>query len=84
MLFLDRFDLPNSIADIGAVTRVALQKGLLVFFPEGTFTRRAGLSGFYLGAFQVAAQVKLPVVPGIRAGRDQCCAAINGSHAGAR
>ena len=28
---------------------------LLVFFPEGTFTRRAGLSGFYLDAFRVAA-----------------------------
>jgi 1-acyl-sn-glycerol-3-phosphate acyltransferase len=39
-----------------------------VFFPEGTFTRRAGLSGFYLGAFQVAAQAELPVVPGILRG----------------
>ena len=39
-----------------------------MFFPEGTFTRRAGLSGFYLGAFKVAAQAKLPVVPGILRG----------------
>ena len=28
---------------------------LFVFFPEGTFTRRAGLLGFYMGAFKVAA-----------------------------
>ena len=27
-----------------------------MFFPEGTFTRRPGLSGFYLGAFKVAAE----------------------------
>jgi 1-acyl-sn-glycerol-3-phosphate acyltransferase len=35
--------------------------------PRGplTFTRRAGLSGFYLGAFKVAAEAKLPVLPGI-------------------
>ena len=38
-----------------------------MFFPEGTFTRRAGLSGFYFGAFRVAAQAKLPVIPAILA-----------------
>jgi 1-acyl-sn-glycerol-3-phosphate acyltransferase len=37
---------------------------VLVFFPEGTFTRRAGLSGFYLGAFKIAAEAGLPVLPG--------------------
>ena len=36
-----------------------------MFFPEGAFTRRAGLSEFYLGAFKVAAEAGLPVVPGI-------------------
>jgi 1-acyl-sn-glycerol-3-phosphate acyltransferase len=43
----------------------AHQGRTLVFFPEGTFTRRAGLSGFYLGAFKVAAEANLPVLPGI-------------------
>ncbi|HLN08069.1 MAG TPA: hypothetical protein VK281_03780 [Xanthobacteraceae bacterium] len=33
---------------------LARQGRVLVVFPEGTFTRRAGLSGFYLGAFKVA------------------------------
>jgi 1-acyl-sn-glycerol-3-phosphate acyltransferase len=64
-LFLDRYELTNSLADLDSVTAAARQDRLLVFFPEGTFTRRTGLSGFYLGAFQVAAQAKLPVVPGI-------------------
>ena len=39
-----------------------------MFFPEGTFTRRAGLSGFYLGAFRVAAEANLPVMPAILRG----------------
>jgi 1-acyl-sn-glycerol-3-phosphate acyltransferase len=65
VLFLERFELTGSLADLDSVTGVARQRRLLVFFPEGTFTRRAGLSGFYLGAFRVAAQAKLPVVPGI-------------------
>jgi 1-acyl-sn-glycerol-3-phosphate acyltransferase len=68
VLFLDRFELTNSLADLDNVTAAARQNRLLVFFPEGTFSRRAGLSGFYLGAFQVAAQAKLPVVPGILRG----------------
>jgi 1-acyl-sn-glycerol-3-phosphate acyltransferase len=67
-LFLDRHQLVDSLADLGGVTTAAHHHRLLVFFPEGTFTRRAGLSGFYLGAFQVAARAGLPVVPGILRG----------------
>jgi 1-acyl-sn-glycerol-3-phosphate acyltransferase len=36
-----------------------------VFFPEGTFTRRPGLAGFFFGAFKVAAEANLPVLPGV-------------------
>ena len=49
------FDLADSFADLESVSAAACQGRLLVFFPEGTFTRRAGLSGFYLDAFRVAA-----------------------------
>jgi 1-acyl-sn-glycerol-3-phosphate acyltransferase len=35
----------------------------LVFFPEGTFQRAAGLLPFKLGAFAVAATARAPVVP---------------------
>jgi 1-acyl-sn-glycerol-3-phosphate acyltransferase len=68
VLFLDRFDLAGSLADLQEVRAAANQARLLVFFPEGTFTRRAGLSGFYLGAFRIASQAGLPVVPGILRG----------------
>jgi 1-acyl-sn-glycerol-3-phosphate acyltransferase len=68
VLFIDRFEIADSLTDLESVSAAAQQRRLLVFFPEGTFTRRAGLSGFYLGAFKVAAQAKLPVVPGILRG----------------
>ncbi len=63
-LFIDRYDLAGGLLDTAAVTNVARQGPVLVFFPEGTFTRRAGLSGFYLGAFKVAAEANLPILPG--------------------
>ena len=68
VLFLERFEVADSIADLESVAAVAKQNRHLVFFPEGTFTRRAGLSGFYLGAFKIAAQASLPVFPGILQG----------------
>jgi 1-acyl-sn-glycerol-3-phosphate acyltransferase len=68
VLFLDRYEVADSLADLDNVAAAGRQKRLLVFFPEGTFTRRAGLSGFYLGAFKVAAQARLAVVPGILRG----------------
>ena len=62
--FVERYDVSSSLADAEALIALARQGRVLVFFPEGTFTRRAGLSGFYLGAFKVAAEADLPVLPG--------------------
>ncbi len=64
-LFVERYDLTGRLADTEAVTAGARQGRNLVFFPEGTFTRRPGLSAFYLGAFKVAADAGLPIFPGI-------------------
>jgi 1-acyl-sn-glycerol-3-phosphate acyltransferase len=66
--FVERYDVSASLADAEAVIAAARQGRNVVFFPEGTFTRRPGLSGFYLGAFKVAAQANLPVLPGIICG----------------
>jgi 1-acyl-sn-glycerol-3-phosphate acyltransferase len=63
--FVERYDVSASLADAGTLAALARAGRLLVFFPEGTFTRRAGLSGFYLGAFKVAADTGLPILPGI-------------------
>jgi 1-acyl-sn-glycerol-3-phosphate acyltransferase len=62
--FVERYDVSSSLTDAEALIALARQGRVLVFFPEGTFTRRAGLSGFYLGAFKVAAEARLPVLPG--------------------
>jgi 1-acyl-sn-glycerol-3-phosphate acyltransferase len=63
--FVERYDISGSIADAEALIALARAGRTLVFFPEGTFTRRAGLSGFYLGAFKVAAEANLPILPGV-------------------
>jgi 1-acyl-sn-glycerol-3-phosphate acyltransferase len=63
--FVQRFDLAGSIADTRTVTDLARSARIIVFYPEGTFTRRAGLAGFYLGAFKVASDANLPVFPGV-------------------
>jgi 1-acyl-sn-glycerol-3-phosphate acyltransferase len=55
-LFLDRFEVVDSLSDLDSAQAAAQRNRLLVFFPEGTFTRRAGLSGFYLGAFKGAGE----------------------------
>jgi 1-acyl-sn-glycerol-3-phosphate acyltransferase len=65
VLFVDRYEISTSLADTEAVAAAAPQGRNIVFFPEGTFTRRPGLSAFYLGAFKVAADAGLPVLPGI-------------------
>jgi 1-acyl-sn-glycerol-3-phosphate acyltransferase len=62
--FVERFDVAGSLADVDALVGAARTGRNLVLFPEGTFTRRAGLTGFYLGAFRVAAEAGLSVVPG--------------------
>ena len=64
-LFVERYDVGGSLADTKSVIAAARQGRNIVYFPEGTFTRRPGLSGFYLGAFKVAAEADLPVLPGI-------------------
>ena len=75
----------GELADAEAVDRRSrAREALIVFFPEGTFTRRPGLSGFYLGAFKVAAEAGLAGHPRQScAARGRCCAATNGFRAGA-
>lgn len=64
-LFVERYDLTGRLADTEAVIAAAQQGRNIVFFPEGSFTRRPGLSAFYLGAFKIAAEANLPILPGI-------------------
>src|SRR5262249_47561502 len=54
--FVERFDASASLADAEAVTGMAKEGRLFVFFPEGTFRRPAGLPGVSLGGVNVATQ----------------------------
>jgi 1-acyl-sn-glycerol-3-phosphate acyltransferase len=64
-LFVERYDLAAGLADTATATALAREGRVIVFFPEGTFTRRPGLSEFFLGAFKVATDAGLTVVPGV-------------------
>lgn len=61
--FVERFDQSQSLRDAQKLALAAASGKSLVFFPEGTFSRRAGLLPFFLGAFQIAAEVGRPIVP---------------------
>ncbi|MGB8279006.1 MAG: AMP-binding protein [Methylovirgula sp.] len=67
-LFVERIDVTGNLGDIETIITAAQQGRTLVMFPEGTFTRRAGLATFHLGAFKIAAEANLPVLPGILRG----------------
>ncbi|HET8973133.1 MAG TPA: AMP-binding protein [Pseudolabrys sp.] len=68
VLFVERYDMSGRLADTEAVVAGAREGRNVIFFPEGTFTRRPGLSAFYLGAFKVAAEAGLSILPGIISG----------------
>jgi acyl carrier protein len=61
--FVERFDPQQGAADVQQVAS-SLQAGSCpIFFPEGTFDRKPGLRSFRMGAFVVAAEAGVPVVP---------------------
>jgi len=61
-LFVERFAASRSAEDVDEIA-AALRRGQnLVIFPEGTFSREAGLKPFRMGAFVAAARAGTPVV----------------------
>ena len=62
-VFVERFDVQKSAEHADELAEVAKSGRSLAIFPEGTLLRRPGLLPFRTGAFQVAAQAGVPVVP---------------------
>jgi 1-acyl-sn-glycerol-3-phosphate acyltransferase len=61
--FVERFDPERGVGELKQVA-LSLQSGRCpIFFPEGTFTRMPGLLPFRMGAFVVAAEAGVPIVP---------------------
>ena len=61
--FVERFDAEKGAQDASKLADALKQGKPLVFFPEGTFTRRPGLMPFHLGAFTAAVEADVPVIP---------------------
>jgi 1-acyl-sn-glycerol-3-phosphate acyltransferase len=61
--FVDRLDLQRGVEDTKQFAEVARGGKSLVVFPEGTFRRMPGLLPFRMGAFVIAAQAGVPVIP---------------------
>jgi len=62
-IFVERFDVQKSAEHADVLVEAVRRGASLVVFPEGTLTRNTGLMAFRAGAFQVAAQAGVPVVP---------------------
>jgi 1-acyl-sn-glycerol-3-phosphate acyltransferase len=61
--FVERFDVQKSAEHADALVGAAQRGKSLIVFPEGTLVRHTGLMPFRAGAFQVAAQAGIPVIP---------------------
>ena len=69
--YVERFDSARGIEDVRRFTGQARKGAKLTIFPEGTFTRQTGLRPFLMGAFVIAAEAGIPVVPvAIRGARE--------------
>jgi 1-acyl-sn-glycerol-3-phosphate acyltransferase len=62
-IFVERRDPEGGVEDARQALALARQGKHLVFFPEGTFTREPGLRAFRMGAFSVAAEAGLRIIP---------------------
>jgi len=62
-VFVERFEVQKSAEHADELVDAAKRGQSLGIFPEGTLRRRPGLLSFRMGAFQVAAQAGIPVVP---------------------
>ncbi|HSE01686.1 MAG TPA: AMP-binding protein, partial [Burkholderiales bacterium] len=61
--FVERFDVHRGVEDAGRFTDLARGGRSLIVFAEGTFRRMPGLLPFRMGAFVIAAQAGVPVIP---------------------
>jgi 1-acyl-sn-glycerol-3-phosphate acyltransferase len=63
-LFVERFEASKSAEDVDEIVTALRQGRRLVIFPEGTFSREAGLKPFRMGAFVAAVRAPVPVLAG--------------------
>ncbi len=70
-LLVERYETSRGAGDVDALVARLRQGDSLLVFPEGTFSREAGLKPFRMGAFVAAARAGVPLaVAGLRGCRD--------------
>ncbi|MDP7429424.1 MAG: AMP-binding protein [Alphaproteobacteria bacterium] len=62
VFFVERFDPRQGVEDTGQILATVKAGTSIALFPEGTLTRMPGLLPFRMGAFQMAAEGRIPVV----------------------
>lgn len=60
---IDRWDFNKSIEDAKKIQKALENGDSIIIFPEGTFTYATGLRRFKSGAFKLAANTSIPIVP---------------------
>ena len=61
--FVERADIKQGVEDASRLAESVKAGRTPIFFAEGTFTRTAGLLPFRMGAFVIAAQTGVPLLP---------------------
>ncbi|MDJ0780915.1 MAG: AMP-binding protein [Desulfosarcinaceae bacterium] len=63
VIFVERYNAQDGIIGVRQLARAAQKMNNLLFFPEGTFTRIHGLRPFNIGAFKIAVDAGIPILP---------------------
>ncbi|QDQ39065.1 AMP-binding protein [Legionella geestiana] len=63
MLSVDRFEFSKNLEDTAVIGEALAAGDSVTLFPEGTFTFASGLRPFRSGAFQLAVDSNVPIVP---------------------
>ena len=61
--FVERIDPQRGVEDVRHIVQAVRAGHSPIFFPEGTFTRVPALLPFRMGAFTVAAEAGVPIIP---------------------
>ena len=63
VMFVERYDVQKGVTGARRLAHAVQEESSLLFFPEGTFTRIPGLRPFHIGAFKIAVDAGIPILP---------------------
>jgi 1-acyl-sn-glycerol-3-phosphate acyltransferase len=63
IIFVERSAAEKRVREVPQMKSALATGKSVIIFPEGTFTREAGLRAFHLGAFEIAVACGAPIIP---------------------